>query len=279
MRRTKLQGQSIKVKNVVTFSLSTALKINYFERSLCSMLFFLLLACNSENASDCFQNSGDIVRVEVDVAAFTTITVFENLNVVVKQGATQKLEIETGEFLLNDVTAVVEGSRLILRNENSCNYVRDYGLSTIYLTSPNISEIRSSTGGLISSDGVLDFTNLSLISESFSNPEAETTDGSFDLVLNTETVSIVANGIAYFKLSGTATSLSINIAAGDSRIEAESLLAENVGLNHRGSNDVFVNPLQRISGVIRGYGDVISSNRPPEIEVEELFNGRLLFRD
>lgn len=279
MRRTKLQGQSIKVKNVVTFSLSTALKINYFERSLCSMLFFLLLACNSENASDCFQNSGDIVRVEVDVAAFTTITVFENLNVVVKQGATQKLEIETGEFLLNDVTAVVEGSRLILRNENSCNYVRDYGLSTIYLTSPNISEIRSSTGGLISSDGVLDFTNLSLISESFSNPEAETTDGSFDLVLNTETVSIVANGIAYFKLSGATTSLSINIAAGDSRIEAESLLAENVGLNHRGSNDVFVNPLQRISGVIRGYGDVISSNRPPEIEVEELFNGRLLFRD
>jgi hypothetical protein len=238
-----------------------------------------ILSCNSENASDCFQNSGDIVRVEVNVAAFTTITVFENLNVVIKQGTTQKIEIETGEFLLNDITAQVEGSRLILRNENSCNYVRDYGISTIYITSPNISEIRSSTGGLISSDGILNYTNLSLISESFSNPETETTDGSFDLALNAETVSVVANGIAYFKLAGTATSISINIAAGDSRIEAESLMAENVGLNHRGSNDIFVNPQQRISGTIRGYGDVISSNRPPEIEVEELFNGRLLFRD
>ena len=168
---------------------------------------------------------------------------------------------------------------MILRNENSCNYVRDYGISTIYITSPNISEIRSNTGGLISSDGILNYTNLSLISESFSNPETETTDGSFDLALNAETVSVVANGIAYFKLAGTATSISINIAAGDSRIEAESLMAENVGLNHRGSNDIFVNPQQRISGTIRGYGDVISSNRPPEIEVEELFNGRLLFRD
>ncbi|MDT0539342.1 head GIN domain-containing protein [Croceitalea sp. P059] len=240
---------------------------------------FFILGCNSENASDCFQNSGDIVRVEVDVAAFTTITVFENLNVVVKQGTTQKIEIETGEFLLNDISAIVEGSRLILRNENSCNYVRDYGLTTIYLTAPNISEIRSSTGGLISSDGVLNYSDISLLSESFSQPETETTDGSFNLELDSENISILTNGIAFFKLQGSVENIDIFIAAGDSRIEADSLIAENVGLNHRGSNDIFVNPQQRISGTIRGYGDVISSNRPPEIEVEELFNGRLLFRD
>lgn len=285
MRSTKLHAQSIKVKNVVTLSchtepvevLSKRMRVLLRISTMCVLLF--LTSCNSENASDCFQNAGDLIRVRADVPAFTTITVFENLNVVLKQGDEQLVEIETGEFLLNEVSAAVEEGRLVLRNENSCNYVRDYGITTIYVTSPNISEIRSSTGGLISSDGTLNYTNLSLLSESFNNPESETTDGSFELELAAESVSILVNGIAYLKLSGAAANLSVNIAAGDSRIEAENLIAQNVNINHRGSNDIFVNPQQIIRGVIRGYGDVISINRPTEVEVEELFNGRLIFQD
>ncbi|MDT0605541.1 head GIN domain-containing protein [Croceitalea rosinachiae] len=239
----------------------------------------LISSCNSENAPDCFQNAGDLVRVEVDVPTFSNITVFENLNLVLKQGTEQLVEIETGQFLLNDVSASVEDDQLVLRNENTCNYVRDYGLTTIYVTSPNISEIRSSTGGLISSDGTIDYPDLRLLSESFSSPETETTDGSFNLSLDSENVSVVTNGIAFFQLRGIAENFNANIAAGDSRIEAENLIAQNVTINHRGSNDIFVNPQQTISGTIRGYGDVISINRPPEIEVEELFNGRLIFQD
>ncbi|MCB0373321.1 MAG: DUF2807 domain-containing protein [Muricauda sp.] len=242
-------------------------------------LFLLLIACNGDNVPDCFQNAGDLVRRIVDVPEFSKITVFENLQLVLVDGAEQKVEIETGEYLFNDVSAVVEDGRLIVRNENSCNYVRDYGLTTIYVTSPNVSEIRSSTGFPISSDGILNYPTLSLIAESFNNPETETTDGSFDLEVNASNVSIVVNGIAYFKLRGNTNNFNVTVAAGDSRIEAENLVSENVDLNHRGSNDVYVNPQERISGVIRGTGDVISINRPPEIEVEELYNGRLIFQD
>lgn len=239
----------------------------------------ILASCNGDNAPDCFQNSGNLVRKNVDVPEFSTMTVFENLKVVIKQGDNQKVDIETGEYLMNDVSAVVEDGRLILRNDNGCNYVREYGLTTVYVTSPNITEIRSSTGLLISSDGALAYPSLSLIAESFNNPETETTDGSFDLNMNATSVSIVVNGIAYFKVQGTTENFNVTVAAGDSRIEAENLMANNVSINHRGSNDVFVNPLQRISGVIRGTGDVISLNRPPEVDVEELFNGRLIFQD
>ncbi|WP_235915021.1 head GIN domain-containing protein [Flagellimonas ochracea] len=254
----------------------------HLERTLRAylMLFALLLiSCNGDNVPDCFQNAGDLTRKTVEVPDFSTITVFENLNLVLKQGTEQEVEIETGEFLLNEVSAEVVDDRLILRNDNGCNFVRDYGLTTVYVTAPNISQIRSSTGLLISSDGVLDYPEINLIAESFTNPETETTDGSFDLQLNATTVRIVVNGIAYFKLGGTTDNFTVTVAAGDSRIEAEDLAAQIVSLNHRGSNDVFVNPQQRIEGVIRGTGNVISINRPPEIEVEELFNGRLIFND
>ncbi len=242
--------------------------------------FILLLAsCNGDNVPDCFQNAGDLVRENVEVGQFTNITVFENINLVIREGTEQVVEIETGEFLRGEVSAQVEDNRLILRNENGCNFFRDYGLTTVYVTSPNIEQIRSSTGLLISSDGVLEYPNLSLLSESFGEPEAETTDGSFDLNVDSENLRITTNGIAYFRLRGNTTNFNVGIAAGDSRIEAENLISENVNIDHRGSNDVLVNPQQRISGVIRGTGDVISSNRPPEVEVEELFNGQLIFND
>ena len=243
------------------------------------ILGLIFSACDGNNVIDCFQNAGDSIRQEVSVPNFNTITVFENLNLVLAQGDTQRVEIETGEFLLNEVFAEVEGDRLMLRNENNCNFVRDFGITTIYVTSPNIEEIRSSTGLLISSDGVLNYPNLSLVSESFENPETDTTDGSFDLDLASETVSIVVNGLAFFQLRGETTNFNVTIAAGDSRIEADNLIAQNVIFNHRGSNDIFINPQESINGIIRGNGDVISSNRPPIIEIEEIFNGRLIFLD
>ena len=245
------------------------------------MLSFLLLlfSCNGENVPDCFQNAGDLVRVEVDLPDFTTITVFEKLNLVVRQGAEQRVEIESGEFLLNEISAEVENGRLVLRNDNGCNFFRDFDISTVYVTSPNITEIRSSTGLLVSSDGVLSYPNLTLLTESFNNPESETTDGSFDLSLDVGQLSIVVNGIAFFQIEGLAENLNITVAAGDSRIEAEDLIAQNVSLDHRGTNDIFINPQQSLSGVIRGTGDVISFNRPPNVDVEEIFNGQLIFRE
>ncbi|PRX57838.1 head GIN domain-containing protein [Flagellimonas meridianipacifica] len=242
-------------------------------------LFVLIISCNSENAPDCFQSAGDLVRVEVDLPDFSTITVFEKLNLVLRQGDEQRVEIESGEFLVNEISAEVENGRLVVRNDNGCSFFRDFDISTIYVTSPNISEIRSSTGLLISSDGVLSYPSLTLLTESFIDSETETTDGSFDLSLDVEQLSIVVNGIAFFQLNGVTENFNVTIAAGDSRIEAEDLTAQNVSLDHRGTNDIFINPQQSLSGVIRGTGDVISFNRPTTIDVEEIFNGRLIFRE
>ena len=124
-----------------------------------TLLYCMLSSCNSESAPDCFQNAGELVRDEIVAPDFTKITVFENVSLVLMEGAEQKVEVETGEFLRNEVTAEVEGDRLLLRNTNDCNYVRDYGITTVYVTSPNITEIRSSTGLSISSNGVLNYAS------------------------------------------------------------------------------------------------------------------------
>ncbi|MFS4417892.1 head GIN domain-containing protein [Maribacter sp. 2307ULW6-5] len=241
------------------------------------LLSLFFWGCSGENVPDCLQSAGEPVREEVSLPPFTKITVFEKVALVLREGPEQKVEVETGEFLRNEVSAQVEGDRLVLRNENGCNLFREYGLTTVYVTSPNITELRSSTGLSISSDGVLSYPSLTLLSESFTVPEAATTDGEFNLRVNSERLDITVNGIASFALSGAVEDLNITIAAGDSRINARELLAQNVRLNHRGSNDVLVDPQQRLAGVIRGTGDVLSYNRPATVTVDVLFNGRLIF--
>lgn len=239
----------------------------------------IFIACSSESAPDCFQASGDMIREEVTVSNFTKITVFENVGLVLKEGPEIKVEVETGENLRNEVLVTVEEGRLILRNTNDCNYVRDYGLTKIFVTAPDITEIRSSTGLKVESDGILAYPRLNLVSESFNNPESETTDGVFDLEVDGTNFTIVVNGIAYFKLKGKTEFLGVTIAAGDSRVEAQNLRAKFIDLNHRGSNDILCNPQDLIKGEIKGTGDVISFNRPDLIQVKELFKGKLIFKD
>lgn len=242
-------------------------------------IFTLLLSGCGKNSPDCLQASGDTVRELLPVPAFSKITVFENVQLVLKHGETQEVFLETGENLRPDVTAEVVQGTLQLRDGNNCNLLRSYGKTVFYITTPDLEEVRSSTGWPIRSDGVLPFTELNLISESFINPETLTTDGSFELELDVERLRVVVNGIAYFKLKGSAGVFSVVVAAKDTRIDAQELEAGIVDISHRGTNDILVHPIDRISGLINGYGDVISYNRPEEVAVEETFRGRLIFVD
>lgn len=239
----------------------------------------LCISCNGEQAPDCIQAAGEISRETLTLPAFSKITVLENIRLVLKQGPAQQVEVETGANLRPEVKAEVQDGTLLISDTNDCNFFRPYGLTTVYVTAPNITEIRSSTGYPISSSGTLNYQNLTLYSESFLNPATETTDGSFNLQLAAEHVTVVVNGIAYFKLKGTTANLDITIAAGDSRVEADELIADTVKLNHRGSNDILLNPRQSLSGIIRGTGDVISYNRPLSVAVEIVYKGKLIFRE
>lgn len=242
-------------------------------------IMVVLASCNGENAPDCFQNAGDIGREMVEVSNFKKITVYENVQLILRQGSPLKVEVETGEYLRNEVEVEVVDDRLLLRDTNDCNFTRKYGLTKVFVTAPNIVEIRSSTGLDILSDGILAFSGLTLVSESFNDPDAGYTSGEFNLELDTQNLTIVSNGISFYNLRGRTVNFNIMFAAGDSRLEAEALMADNISFNHRGSNDMRLNPLESLKGTLRGTGDVVSFNRPAIVEVERLYKGELIFSE
>ncbi|WP_299431768.1 head GIN domain-containing protein [uncultured Aquimarina sp.] len=237
-----------------------------------------VIACDTENSIDCFQRTGDIVREEISVSDFTRIIVNPNVELILKEGEITSVVIETGDNLIDEVSAIVEGDRLVLRNTNDCNFVRDFNQTRVFVTAPNITEIRSATQFDISSDGVLKYPSLTLLSEDFVEDTEGTTTGTFNLEINNENLTVTGNNIATFFISGETNVLKVTFASGTGRFEGANLIAENIGIFHRGTNKIIVNPQQSIVGEIRSTGDVISINRPSVIEVEEFFTGRLIFQ-
>lgn len=236
-----------------------------------------VIGCDSENAWDCIQAEGTIIQQEFEVDAFRKVQVWERIQLIVSQGNTQKVVVETGDNLMNEIQLRVEDSILYLSDRNSCNHVRDYGITKVYVTAPNLIEIRNSSGLTVESRGVLKFFQLDLISEDPGNLDVYHFDGDFDLDLEVARLKIRCNGLSKFYLRGTAGFANFQLYDGDARIEAADLVAQRVFLFHRSSNKMIVNPVLSIVGEIRGVGDVVSKNRPPLVEVEELYTGRLIF--
>ncbi|SFZ90967.1 Putative auto-transporter adhesin, head GIN domain [Flaviramulus basaltis] len=241
-------------------------------------VFSFLIACNSENAGDCFQKTGNIIQQEVVVSSFDKILVNRDIELIIEEGPVQSVIIETGENLINDVSAIVVDAKLTLTDDNTCNYVRDYGITKVYITSSNITEIRSSTQYTVSSNGVLTYPNLSLLSEDFSTPDSFT-NGDFRLQIDNNSFRVGFNNISNCFISGKTQNLNVSFYAGTSRFEGRDLIAQNVTIWNRSSNDMIVNPQQSIKGKISGTGNVISVSQPPIIEVEEQYKGRLIFED
>jgi len=241
-------------------------------------LSLITTSCDREEGLNCTQTAGDIQSFEVDVEAFDKVVVFQRMGATFKQGPIQKVVVKTGKNLFNDIELKVVDGQLQVINNNGCNIVRDYGITQIEITSPNLTEIRTSTGEDLKSDGVLNYPNLTLLSEDLSVEEDfYNTDGDFRLQLNTQNLKIVSNNLSYFYLSGSVQNADITFLDGDGRIYAQDLEIQNAQIFHRGTSEWRMDVKQNIAGTINGYGDVILNTRPTTVDVDVTWRGQLIY--
>lgn len=237
----------------------------------------LIAGCDSDKGLNCFQAAGDSIEQVVEVASFTEIVVEERIQLIVKQGTQQQVVVRTGENLLNDIEVRVNEGVLTLFNNNGCNLVRDYNISQIIVTVPDLKSIRNASGYEVQSEGVLDFTSLSLISEDIAEEDGFHKDGDFRLQLDVDELSITANGLSNYFLSGMVDEAYLEILEGDARFEGRDLFVQDLTVYHRGTNKVIVNPTESIRGQVLSTGDLIVVNRPAVVEVDELYTGKIIF--
>ncbi|MEZ4792686.1 MAG: head GIN domain-containing protein [Gelidibacter sp.] len=249
------------------------------KKTVYTLVTILLLSCNGDQVPDCFQNAGDIIQQEFQVGAFDKITVFERIELILSDAPIQSVIVETGEYLMDGIKVNVEDGRLILKNENGCNLVRDYGITKIYVSAPNLTEIRNSSGFAMHSNGTLNYPDLTLISEDFDEENAYHTDGDFYVQVHCNRLNVVTNNLSNVYISGSVNDLFIGFYSGDGRFEGAGLVAQNINIFQRSSNDMILNPQQSLTGEIRSTGDVILVNEPPIVDVQVFYTGQLIIQN
>jgi hypothetical protein len=240
-------------------------------------LIVAVLISSCSGVVDCFQSAGSTVQEEImGLASFSKIVVNRDVELILAEGPVSEVIVTTGTNLREGVSVVVVDGELILSDDNTCNFTRDYNITKVFVTAPNITRIRSATQFAVRSQGLLNYPELQLISEDDSNSEFNNV-GDFYLDLNTESLSVVNNNHSNYFISGSTNMASILFYSGNGRFEGANFIAEEVRVYHRGYNDMIVYPLAKISGEIRSTGDVRAQNQPSVVDIQEFYTGRLIF--
>jgi hypothetical protein len=145
----------------------------------------------------------------------------------------------------------------------------------VYVSAPDIRRIRNASQYEVSSEGVLGYESLILVSDENENSKYRIAD--FRLNLAVGGLEVISNNFSNFYISGTAERALIGFYGGAGRFEGVAFFVEELNVFHRGSNVMIVYPVNSIKGKIVSNGDIIAKNQPDIVEVEERYTGRLIF--
>ncbi len=245
------------------------------KKILALLLVLLFVGC--DKTGDCVKSTGAMAVRNYDGLVFSKIIVNKGIALVIRQGAESKVEVHSGENLIGDIQVTADGGWLVLKDNTDCNWVRDYGQTVVYVTTPELTDIYSKTELSISSPQTLTFPLLHLVSMDSYDTFPGTGTGDFYLNIDNDQTVVDCNTVSRFFISGQTQQLNVSLYASGGIFYGQEFPAAQVNVFHRGSNDIYVHPGVSLSGDIYNIGDVFSVGQPSEVNVTEHYRGKLIF--
>ena len=241
-------------------------------------LGLLLFFTQCEKPSDCIKTTGPLTLKVLTDLSFDKIIVNKGIALVITQGPDYKVEIVTGQNLINDIEVNVLNRTLTLEDNTSCNWVRNYGQTTVYVTAPNLTDIYSKTELNITATTTLTYPYLHLVGMDETDGYKGVGTGDFILNLNNQMLLVENNDVSRYFLTGTTHDLTVNFYEYEGKFIGQNLLADTISIYHRGSNDMFLHPINSLTGGIYNIGNVYCNNYPTAVpEVAQPYRGKLFF--
>lgn len=227
-------------------------------------------------SADCLGSAGETIREEIAIPPFSSIEVHEDIELIVARGDTHKVVVSAGKNIIDNVRVSVVEGRLFLSTDEPCGWQSGNKVTSIYVATPELTEIRSYTQFAVRSEGVLNFDRLTLKSVVLQEPEGVAT-GEFFLDVDVDRLSIEANEFANFEIKGRADALWLRLVDGTVRAYMPDLVVLDADVYHRSAQHITIRPLMSVKGSLWGTGDLILLNTPEVITVEENYTGKVIY--
>lgn len=230
----------------------------------------VLGSCKKGGLSDCSFTTGEITTENRSIGDFSNILLKDNVNLILERTNTSGLVVEAGSNLLNGIsTSVNEKGTLEIRNNNQCDWARDYNTPiNVYLNYNNIDTIEYRSIGNITTVDTLHTDSLWL----------RVMEGSGKIDLTVDLVRYYCEfhyGTADVIVDGNCK-LSFVYSASFGLVDLRDLSTDVVFVTSRSSNNTFVNAKNILEANIANIGDIYYNGNPYNIKLNKTGFGNLI---
>lgn len=227
-------------------------------------LFIILFAFSSCIFSGpSLKGNGKVIEETRKTADFDEIKVSRGMNVYISQGKKTNVVVEADENLMDAIEVSVEGNTLkVTTNQN----IRNAKSKKVFVTTPNISRIKSTAGSNVFSETVIKSKNLELISSAGSNMKLE---------VLVEKIDASTSAGSNIKLEGTTREFTGKASSG-SNLKAEELTTKNCTADVSSGANLWVTVNGNFSGHASSGGNLFYYGDPETTEIEKSSGGNII---
>jgi hypothetical protein len=240
--------------------------MKYLKVLFAVSLLFVFTTCKKENMCDCVKRTGSIINEYREYHDFDKIRVEDNVNVFITQDAKFEVMIEAGKNIVPLIKTEMDGSTLIIRNKNRCNWTRSYKEPlNVYLKMPVLNYITSNSSGKVM--GLNTITSPDFQIEANSAGDVELTVNNNSIISHTSsTGDIILHGVTYSH-SGDIGGLAF--------LNCKDLQTTNTYVHSYSTGNCYVSAVNQISCLISQTGDIYCYDHPAVVQKTQVGSGQL----
>ena len=218
-----------------------------------------LIVVNTSAFDTKLEGSGNVIKETRELSSFHSIDYRGSIDIELKQGEEQKVEVEVDDNILPYVKTEVNEMTLKIWIDESCSNLHG---NRVYIQIPKIQAIKSTGSGDVNGKGLISGDDMTLSIKG---------SGDFNLELIVDTINASIKGSGDMKLNGEVENFNAGIK-GSGDIKAQNLIADTANINILGSGDCKIHASKKLNISIKGSGDV-SYWGDPEVKQSVLGSG------
>lgn len=233
------------------------------------LLVISIASCKKDHLLDCFKSSGKDITIERSLANFNIIEMNNNVDLIFRQDSAYVIKITAGENLINGITTHIENNKLIIYNENKCNWVRDFNNKYIIeISAPDLTELYNNGSGNITFADT-----LRTYSFRYDNSNAS---GEVNLLLNVDRVFVnIHTGTADVTAKGKA-GMNQLFYNGYGKMDFSELQTGLTYITNSGSNDCYITVKDLLYVKLTSIGSIYYTGNPSDFETNITGTGELI---
>lgn len=224
------------------------------------VLLFTTTSCFVEGMTG-IKGSRNVVSEDRNISSnFENIKVQQGINLYLTQGKSTEISVEADDNIIDLLRTEVKNNELKIYFEKNVNRAK---AKNVYLTTDDISAIRTSSGAQVKSENTIEVGSLDLDSSSGS---------SIKIRVNANEITSESSSGSNIKIAGKTATFSANSSSGSS-IDADDLTTTDAYAKASSGSNIDLNVTGKLTAKASSGGDIDYEGNPTDVNKDTSSGG------